>query len=56
LASSKRVLAEAERLFGSSDQRKIIYQPSWDVDGPHVRYTPNKDGAFAELSFNAKTD
>ncbi|MCG9729172.1 hypothetical protein L1D44_04850 [Shewanella sp. Isolate13] len=49
-------MAEAERLFGSRDQTKIIYQPSWDIDGPHVRYTPNKDGAFAELGFNAKTD
>ncbi len=49
-------MTEAEGLFGSRDQAKIIYQPSWDVDGPHVRYTPNKDGAFAELGFNAKTD
>lgn len=36
--------------------QKKIYQPSWDNDGPHVRYTPNKDGAFAELGFNAKSD
>lgn len=49
-------MAEAERLFGSRDQTKKIYQPSWDVDGPHIRYTPNKDGAFAELNFNAKAD
>lgn len=50
------LMAEAERFFGSRDQSKKIYQPSWDVDWPHVRYTPNKDGAFAELGFNAKTD
>ncbi|RTE66119.1 hypothetical protein EH243_08340 [Amphritea opalescens] len=49
-------MAEAERFFGSRDQSKKIYQPSWDVNGPYVRYTPSKDGAFAELGFNAKTD
>jgi hypothetical protein len=49
-------MAEAEKLFGLRDKTKIIYQPSWDIDGPHVRYTPSKDGAFAELGFNAKTD
>lgn len=49
-------LIEAERLLGPRDKSKKIYQPSWDLDGPHVRYTTNKDGAFAELGFNAKTN
>ena len=47
---------EAEKLFGLRDVTKKIYKPSWDVNGPHVSYTPSKDGAFAELGFNAKTD
>lgn len=50
------LMEEAENLFGLRDKAKIIYQPSWDANGPNVRYTPNKDGAFAELDFNAKTD
>jgi len=50
------LMIEAENLFGMRDYTKKIYQPSWDVDGPHIRYTPEKDGAFAELGFNAKFD
>ncbi|GBL00182.1 hypothetical protein VH1709_contig00046-0006 [Vibrio harveyi] len=50
----KELLIEAEKLFGERDKDKVIYQPVWDTDGPHIRYTPSKDGAFAELSYSAK--
>lgn len=50
------LLKEAEHLLGPRDLAKKIYQPSWDNEGPHIRYTPNKDGAFAELGDNAVTD
>ncbi|ELI5735385.1 hypothetical protein RRK63_004115 [Vibrio fluvialis] len=50
------LLAKAENLFGKRDQSKKIYQPSWDPEGPHIRYTPTKDGAFAELGDNAKSN
>ncbi|MGE4502603.1 MAG: hypothetical protein AB7D03_07020 [Thiomicrospira sp.] len=52
----QELLAEAEALFGERNKSKTIYQPSWDPDGPHIRYTPNKDGAFAELGNNAKNN
>jgi len=39
--------------LGPRNDTKKIYQPSWDNGGPHIRYTPNKDGAFAELGPNA---
>lgn len=48
------LLAEAEFYFGQRDSSKVIYQPSWDPDGPFIRYTPTKDGAFSELGDNAK--
>jgi hypothetical protein len=51
-----KLMAEAERLFGARDCTKLIYQPSWDIEGPHLRYTPNKDGAFAELGYISKSD
>lgn len=49
------LLKEAEHRFGQRDSSKTIYQPSWDPEGPHIRYTPTKDGAFAELGDNAKS-
>ncbi|AUW07466.1 hypothetical protein [Vibrio campbellii] len=49
------LLQEAEFRFGHRDCSKNIYRPSWDSDGPHIRYTPTKDGAFAELGDNAKS-
>ncbi|MDK9783713.1 hypothetical protein KIT90_20240 [Vibrio sp. B172a] len=49
------LLQEAEFRFGTRDCSKNIYRPSWDFDGPHIRYTPTKDGAFAELGDNAKS-
>ena len=50
------LLKEAEILLGSRDSSKKIYHPSWDNDGPHIRYSPSKDGACAELGTNAKND
>lgn len=50
------LMAEAESVFGLRDSTKKLYQPSWDPDGPNVRYTPNKDGAFAELCPFAEQD
>ena len=50
------LLKEAELLFGKRDEAKKILLPSWDPDGPYIRYTPSKDGAFAVLGDNAKND
>jgi hypothetical protein len=50
------LIQEAEALLGPRDYSKIVYQPDWNCDGPHIRYTPSKDGAFAELGFNAMND
>ena len=47
------LLILAESLLGPRDSAKKIYQPNFDSDGPHIRNTPNLDGAFAELSPNA---
>ena len=47
------LLTLAESLLGPRDSAKKIYQPNFDSDGPHIRNTPNLDGAFAELSPNA---
>ncbi|AXY01308.1 hypothetical protein L2726_004737 [Vibrio parahaemolyticus] len=52
----QELMSEAEALFGTRDESKVIYQPDWHVDGPHIRYSANKDGAFAELSFAAQTN
>lgn len=49
------LLQEAESRFGHRDYSKKIYRPSWDPEGPHIRYTSTKDGAFAELGDNAKS-
>ena len=40
----------AESVLGPRDGSKKIYQPQFADDGPHVRNTPNLDGAFVELS------
>lgn len=50
------LMTEAERLFGPRNNSKNILPPSWDEEGPHIRYTLDKNGAFAELSYNAKSD
>jgi hypothetical protein len=48
------LLREAELMLGDRDLLKKIYQPQFDEFGPHIRNTPNLDGAFVELSENAK--
>ena len=48
------LLGLAEDALGPRDTSKIIYQPVFADDGPHIRNTPNLDGAFAELSRNAE--
>ncbi|MBD2254047.1 hypothetical protein [Nostoc parmelioides] len=48
------LLTEAEQLLGSRDPTKIIYRPTFHPNGPFLRNTPNLDGAFAQMSFNAR--
>ena len=48
------LLKLAEEILGPRDTCKLIYQPAFDDDGPHIRNTPNLDGAFAELSRKAE--
>jgi len=43
----------AEGLLGKRDLKKRICRPSFHPTGPHLRNTPNLDGAFVELSPNA---
>ncbi|MCZ4311612.1 hypothetical protein [Vibrio atlanticus] len=47
-------LNEAQIRLGTRRKDKKIFQPSWDVDGPHIYHAATGDGAFAELSDNAK--
>ena len=49
-----QLLRLAEDTLGPRDASKVIYQPIFVEDGPHIRNTPNLDGAFAELSRNAE--
>ena len=48
------LLAIAEAALGARDTSKKIYQPKFADDGPHMRNTPELDGAFAELSRNSQ--
>lgn len=48
------LLGMAEKTFGLRDTRKKVYQPSWNISGPHIRHSKTKDGAWAELGLNAK--
>ena len=48
------LLKLAEDILGPRDTSKLVYQPVFHDDGPHIRNTPNLDGAFAELSRNAE--
>ena len=53
-ALQQELLALAEHLLGPRDGSKQIYQPAFHSDGPpFLRNTPDKDGAFVELSQNA---
>ena len=49
-----QLLRLAEDTLGPRDASKTICQPVFADDGPYIRNTPNLDGAFAELSRNAK--
>ena len=48
------LLELTESLLGPRDATKKIYQPKFTTDGPHVRHSPNRDGAFVELSLNGE--
>ena len=39
-------LSVAEAALGARDTSKKIYQPGFTDDGPHVRNTPELDGAL----------
>ena len=49
-----QLLGLAENTLGPRDGSIKICQPVFSDDGPHIRNTPNLDGAFAELSRNAE--
>jgi hypothetical protein len=50
----QKLLLLAQNLLGPRDITKKIYLPIFHDNGPHLRNTPNLDGAFAELSRNAE--
>ena len=50
-----QLLRLVEDILGQRDASKTICQPVFADDGPHIRNTPNLDGAFAELSRNAES-
>ncbi len=45
-----KLLSIAEKVLGSRDQLKKIYQPQFTDDGPMLRNTLGLDGAYTELS------
>ena len=49
-------LGQAETLLAPKDQSKKVYQPQFTDHGPNLRNTPNRDGAFVELSRAVETD
>ena len=54
VALQNELLAVAEHLLGPRDLSKTIFRPAFDERGPRLRNTSALDGAFIELSFNAK--
>ena len=48
------LLGIAESLLGPRDTSRKIYPPQFLAGGPNVRHTPNQDGAFVEMSLNAR--
>ena len=50
------LLSIAESVLGRRDLSKKVYQPQFNDDVPHLRNTPNEDGAFVELSRSAECD
>ena len=53
-ALQQNLLSIAEAALGARDTSKKIYQPGFTDHGPHIRNTPELDGAFAELSRNSE--
>ena len=53
-ALQKNLLSIAKATLGVRDTSKKIYQSVFTDDGPHIRDTPELDGAFAELSRNGE--
>jgi hypothetical protein len=47
------LLTEAERSLGPKDPAKLVYQPIFSKDGPHIIVHNTEDGAYANLSLNA---
>jgi hypothetical protein len=50
----QELIALAETLLGERDRTKVIYQPSFHEEGPHLRNTPDLSGAFVELGPGSK--
>ena len=48
------LLELTESLLGPRDATKKICEPKFTADGPQVRHTPNREGAFVELSLNGE--
>ena len=53
-ALQQNLLSIAEASLGARDTSKKIYRPGFVDDGPHIRNTPELDGAFVELSRNSE--
>ena len=49
-ALQMELLSKAEAVLGPRDASKKICQPQFADGGPQIRSTPNRDGAFVELS------
>ena len=55
-ALQMELMSIAESVLGRRDLSKKVYQPQFNDDVPHLRNTPNEDGAFVELSRSAECD
>ena len=55
-ALQKELLEMAQRLLGIRDESKTIYQPQFTDEGPQIRNTPDRDGAFTELGRKCESD
>ena len=53
-ALQRELLELTESFLGPRDATKKIYQPKFATNRPQVRHTPNRDGAFVELSQNGE--
>lgn len=48
------LLAIAEALFGPRDSSYQLYQPQFYENGPNVRFSLDRKGVWAELSYNGR--